>query len=123
MFCPSGCFVPPDVLSLRMFFPSGCFLPTDVFSQGCYVSGRFVSRTFCLSGSFVPADVLFLSLWAFFPSGRFVAGHYVTGYFVSGRFVWLPHGTVTTQYHGMKLIVHTLNHWMLNNCMSNDPTC
>jgi hypothetical protein len=64
MFCPSGRFVPmdvlsaghfvpPDVLSLRTFCPYRCFVPQALWNvSGCYVGGRFVS------GRFVTLDVL-----------------------------------------------------------------
>ncbi len=62
MFCPSGCFVPPDVFSPRTFCPSGR-LVHGYYVSGRYVSGRFFLQTFC-------------------PSGRLI----------SGFFVWAPVG-------------------------------
>ena len=58
-FCPSGRFVPCDVLSLRTFCPLG----------------RFVPGTFCALGRFVPRDVLSLERfvsWDVLFLGRFV---------------------------------------------------
>ncbi len=42
----------PDVLSRQTFCPSGHFVPPDVMSHGCHVSGRYVF------GRFVPPDIM-----------------------------------------------------------------
>ncbi len=57
-FCPSGCFVPPDVLSLRTFCTAGRFVPTDVLSPDVLSLRTFCLRSFC-------------------PQRRFVSGHFV----------------------------------------------
>ncbi len=49
-------FCLPDILSLPMFCPSGGFVPTDVLSHGPYVSGCYVAGRF-ISGRFVPPSV------------------------------------------------------------------
>jgi hypothetical protein len=72
-FCPyrhlsPWTFGPLDVLSLRMFCPSGRFVPQDVMSHRRYVSSHYVSghyvsrhsslRTFCLGTIYLQPNLL-----------------------------------------------------------------
>jgi hypothetical protein len=54
----------PEILSHQTFCPSGGFIPPDVLSHGCYVSGCYIAGHF-VSGCFVPPDVMFRTfVWA-----------------------------------------------------------
>ncbi len=58
-FCPSGRFVPPDVLFLRMFCPYGRFVSMDVLSLRAFCPTDFMSPA-VLSPDVLSPDVLSL---------------------------------------------------------------
>jgi hypothetical protein len=73
---------------LRTFCPSGCFLPTNVLSAGCFVLLEVLSRhTFCPARHFVPRT---LCLWLLCRRTFCLRTFCPVGCFVSGRFVWAP---------------------------------